>query len=98
MCCLLISVHRLIARMLIATPIAVTILAVILIKLHKVSMLCILKLKSSQIIQKSINYLKERKLCGAVGSTWSASTTDTPSSESARPLIQPTSTAICYGN
>ena len=47
---------------------------------------------------KSINYLKERKLCDAVGSTQSASATDTTSSESARPLIQPTSTAICYGN
>ena len=87
----------LIARTLIATPIAVAILVVISIKLHKVSMLCILKLKLSQFAQKSIIYFKIRKLCDAIGSTRSASASS-PSSESAWPLIQPTSTVVCYGN
>ena len=85
----------LVARILITAPFTVTAAVVISRKLYEVSSkVCTHKLKSSPF--KFINNFRAKKLHDVVGSTRSP-TANTPTTESAQPLIQPTSTVICYG-
>ena len=81
----------LVAQILITAPITVFVLVMISRKMYKVSKLCTPKLKSSMLVQKVVSCLK---LPNAVESIQSP-TANTPTS--ARPLIQPTSSVICYG-
>ena len=83
--------HLLVARMLITAPITVFVLVMVSRKLYKVSELCIPKLKSSMLVQKVVSCLKLPNTVESIQSPIA----NTPTS--ARPLIQPTSSVICYG-